>query len=392
MVTGAQVSLDEARVPIRNAWYMLLYAWDLARWHQKSASAVDDAPTLLGLLARVLEESTRALLRRQLGREHMRRAEVVRGIRGRIDFGASLKRLHFESGRAACEYSELSIDTLRNRILRSTVVRLSTDPRVSHTDPRQGAVLRGRLRDLGELMSGVRTIRVGSNDFSRIQLGRNDLEYRLPLAICELLHRLTIPHDTSGDHLKVALFRDEIDFPRLFEAFVRNFYRMRRTDCRVNSDRLSWHDELGCRFLPEMRTDTTLVTTAPPNHRLVIDTKFSTSTLATTQYGGQRIKSGNLYQIYTYLRTQEHLGEPHRCASGLLLYPTTQGTVDESVRVQGHLIRVATIDLRLPWEEVEQNLLRLSEEGLTGVQAVTSESSDGSASSAPATSSSLGSV
>lgn len=119
-------------IPVRNAWYLLLYAWDMAAFRGKLGAQVEHSPTLLGLLARVLVESTRDLLRRELGRAFAVKRAAVRGVRGRIDFARSLKRLELEAGRASCEFSELDIDTPRNRILRSTMDALARDPRVDH--------------------------------------------------------------------------------------------------------------------------------------------------------------------------------------------------------------------------------------------------------------------
>ncbi len=351
-------------IPVRNAWYMLLYAWDMAEWRGVTRAAAEDAPTLLGLLARVLEQSTRQLLARQLGRAHLRRTDAIPGVRGRIDIARSLKRMEFNRGLAVCDYPELSVDTLRNRILRATLVRLSKDSRVDHVERDRGAELRRRVRDLADQMGGVALVAITSSDFSRVQLGRNDREYEVPLAICALLHRLAIPTEAAGDHALAALTRDAIEFPRLFEAFVRNFYRQHLSDCDVRSEVLQWHDDLGCALAPAMRTDVSITSRNPPYRRLVIDTKFYGSTLTETRFGGERINSGNLYQIYTYLRTQESLSEAHRVAEGILLYPTNGVDMLEAMLVQGHRIWIATVDLAEPWESIEARLRTIAIEPL----------------------------
>ncbi len=106
-------------IPVRNAWYLLLYAWDMASWRDRWKAESEDAPHLLGLLAKILAHGSRQLLRHQLRRSFARTAASVRGIRGRIDFAASLKRQSFQRGVVDCVFPELSIDTLRNRIIRS---------------------------------------------------------------------------------------------------------------------------------------------------------------------------------------------------------------------------------------------------------------------------------
>lgn len=87
-----------ARIPVRNAWYLLLYAWDMARFRGRWPVEAETSPDLLGLLASILASATRALLRRQLGRSFAIRSQTIRGIRGRIDLAESLKRLTFQRG------------------------------------------------------------------------------------------------------------------------------------------------------------------------------------------------------------------------------------------------------------------------------------------------------
>jgi 5-methylcytosine-specific restriction enzyme subunit McrC len=166
-----------------------------------------------------------------------------------------------------------------------------------------------------------------------------------------------MPTEGVGDHALTALLRDEITFPSLFERFVRNFYQLNlKEDYEVKTDRLYWHDELGCPLVPSMQTDITIVERRPPHRRLIIDTKYSTTTLAATRFEALRFKSENLYQLYAYLRTQEQESEAHRCAQGMLLYPTTSQDLNEPMSVQGHRINIATVDLSKEWETIEKRL------------------------------------
>lgn len=346
-------------IPVRNAWYLLLYAWDMAQWRGRWPECTEGAPKLLGLLARILAAATRDLLKRQLGRAHTVHRETLRGIRGRVDFAGSLKRLTFEQAAAHCIFPELNIDTPKNRILRATLHRLAADPRLKHIKSEEEAKLRHELRNLVRALEGIPLVPISSAEFSRLQLGRNDCDYAVPIAICALVRRLEMPTEEAGDHALTALLRDEIKFSTLFERFVRNFYRLNLKDYEVGRKVIDWHDELGCSIVPSMVTDITIVEKQPPYRRLIIDTKYSTTTLAETERGGAKFKSENLYQLYAYLRTQEHESEAHRCAQGMLLYPTTSQDLNEAMSVQGHRICVATVDLSKEWETIEARLLAL---------------------------------
>ncbi len=93
--------------------------------------------------------------------------------------------------------------------------------------------------------------------------------------------------------------------------------------------------------------------------RIVIDTKF-TAILTASTYRDQILKSGYLYQLYTYLRSQERPDAPDRLTTeGLLLHPQTGGAVDEPMTVQGHRMRFKTIDLTAPATEFEAGLQRV---------------------------------
>jgi len=331
----------------------------MVQWRGKWMGSAEPGPDLLGLLARVLVDSTKGLIRNHLGRAHTQCRAVVSGIRGRIDFGESLRRLSFEEAKTYCRFPELTINTPKNRIIRSTLNRLRTDSRVFHARPEETAKLRHDIRNVVRAMEGVELAQIAPSAFSRLQLGRNDREYALPIAICTLIRRLQMPTEHSGDDMFTTLLRDEILFHDLFERFVRNFYSIRLKHHEVKRETLTWHDELGSERVPTMRTDITIIGKAPSARRLIIDTKYSIATLVATPHGGLKFKSENLYQIYAYLRTQEHLSHAHRVAEGMLLYPVTSEHVDETMSVQGHRIRVATVDLAAEWSEIETRLLGL---------------------------------
>jgi 5-methylcytosine-specific restriction enzyme subunit McrC len=49
---------------------------------------------------------------------------------------------------------------------------------------------------------------------------------------------------------------------------------------------------------------------------------------------------------------------------GMLLYPTTTHDVDSEMKVQGHRIPVATVDLAAPWQSIKARLIHLVESGV----------------------------
>lgn len=72
------------------------------------------------------------------------------------------------------------------------------------------------------------------------------------------------------------------------------------------------------------------------DRRVIIDTNF-TSVFGASQHREAVLKSGSIYQLYTYLRSQERQDDPRSlAASGMFIHPSVDGDVDETVRIQGH--------------------------------------------------------
>jgi 5-methylcytosine-specific restriction enzyme subunit McrC len=92
---------------------------------------------------------------------------------------------------------------------------------------------------------------------------------------------------------------------------------------------------------------------------IVLDTKFTAQSLAENQWGKLLFDSSHLYQIYAYLKSQEHLSQAHRTAAGILLYPAVRNRFSERIQLQDQVIRIESVDLAAPWQEIEGQLLEL---------------------------------
>jgi len=111
------------------------------------------------------------------------------------------------------------------------------------------------------------------------------------------------------------------------------------------------------RILPSMQTDITLEHRGE-GRRIVIDTKFN-SLLTSGWHREETLRSGYIYQVYTYLRSQEGSGDPlWDDASGLLLHPSVGKTVNQFVVIQNHEIRFATVDLGATARDIREQLLQ----------------------------------
>ena len=334
------------RIPIRNLWLLMLYASDLTRFQGPFSALIDaDLDELPDLVARLLAKTVEARIRRNLTRNYHLQHRVLKRVRGRIDVLTTECRQLLSKGEISCGFDELTIDTPRNRLVRSALELMAR--LVENRD------LARQCRSLanGLAQQGVRGCRPSRTELATDQIGRNDAADRMMVALARLSFDLALPTEEVGPTPFFAPDREETWVRRLFEKAILGFARFElepqgwsirggvTLDWQVGSASDSVTD-----ILPRMVTDIVL---DPPSEgrRLVIDTKF-TSILTNSRFGEASLKSGYIYQIYAYLRSQEGTSAHWDQASGMLLHPTVGEALYESVVIQNHLIAFATVDLR----------------------------------------------
>lgn len=339
---------NEIKIPIKNIYFLLCYAWD--KLEQLDVIDVDDIDIddMLNLFAKVLETGVSSLLKRGLDRYYIETQEVIPGICGKLLFEESLKRNLLNMGRASCEFDEFSHDILHNQILKSTIRLLLHTGRIDKE-------ISGRLRILYTKFPQVNDIEIRNSDFARVSLHRNNRHYDILIKICQVLHNRLFIDETLGNLKFVDFERDERKMAQLFEAFVRNFYN-KESEFKSSGEIIEWKfepaDEESRKVLPKMHTDITLTNA---DRKIIIDTKFYKQSLK-GQYMDTLI-SGNLYQIYAYIDNQEDGTEVTQNCEGILLYPTIDNNFEYSYNSGTHRIRAISIDLNQHHDKIKERLL-----------------------------------
>ena len=353
-------NFTEYGIPIRNLWHMLLYAWNEPSFSSLvTPGEVESAPTLDALFAVVLTRAMQQRMRIGLGHAYVNEAKTLRGVRGRINFSESLRQHTFEQGAADCEFQQFSANEPRNQIIRSMLLKL-TQAGEFGPDKTETDALRHRLRWLVRNLDGIDLIEPTPALISRHLLAQNDHDYQFMLSVCELVLQRQMPLEAWGIHPVPDLDRDSLILHRIYEKFVANFYRIHLKGWEVNAQkRLDWHAGETNNHLPSMVPDLVLQN-QNKGQLIILDTKF-TQSLVENQWGKPIYDSSHLYQLYAYLRSQEHLSKAHQSSSGILLYPATQSAFSERIQLQEHLIRMECVNLAAGWQEVEQQLLALVE-------------------------------
>jgi 5-methylcytosine-specific restriction enzyme subunit McrC len=344
------------RIPVRNLWLLMLYASDLTRIREaRDLFAEHDIDSLPDLLARLLAIAVERRLRRNLTRHYRHREMALTRVRGRIDILTTEARQLLSKGEVFCRFEELTMNTPRNRFVRAALERMS---RLAKSDE-----LRRQCRQLSASLAraGVEGIRPSRKEMAVDQIGRNEAGDRTMIALARLAFDLALPTEEAGN---TALFSPERETQwvyRLFEKAVLGF-------AAVELEPLGWtvrggvalkwqtsHQSEGiAAILPKMITDI-LLDSPDKMRRVVIDTKFA-SILTKGRFGDSGLKSGHLYQMYAYLRSQEDGTAASATASGLLLHPALDATLNEHVVIQHHHIAFSTVDLSGKAEAIRQEL------------------------------------
>jgi 5-methylcytosine-specific restriction enzyme subunit McrC len=341
------------RIPVRNIWLLYAFAADLVDFYGEYRGEAERAPTFTDHIARLLNLAVERRLRTSLSRNYQPRRAVLSRVRGRIAVLPTLCEGRLEKGQVVCAFEDFTLDTPRNRFVRAALERVAhlvADPGTAHTS-------RSLARGLAAL--GVGAHQGVPQSAPRERLGRNDRADRLMMSLSRLVFDVLIPSEAAGTSDSVTPGKQETIVRKLFERAVGNYYssELSRAEGWVvrQSKRLVWPvDESSpglASVLPSMVADIVIDNMSAAT-RLVIDTKFA-NIFAKSPHRDRILKSGYLYQIYSYVRTQEATKDPASLtAAGMLLHPSVGYDVDEAALIQGHRIRFATVDLTRSGDEI----------------------------------------
>ncbi len=380
--SGAAATSDNpqanGRIPINNIWLLMLWASVLYRDHtkhlrnQELAGSEEDPENIPNLIAEVLAYAVELRLKRNLSYAFRRRADDLRRVRGRIDLLRTERFALLDKGLVACRFDELTVDTPPNQYVMAALIHLAR--RVGQSNKNAAKQLSTRCRSAASALAAAGVTRDprldeprGRADAARQLRYNTNPEDRLMLAAAQLAFDLDIPTEQDGTNQMYAVQRDDIWLRRLFEQAVAGFFRVALSPqgWRVHyREKIHWNyssspsKELQD-ILPSMEPD--IMLNRSDARRIVIDTKFTDITTP-GWHRPETLRSGYIYQIYAYVRSQERNDDPASLNStGVLLHPAIDDNVDESADIQGHRFRFMTVDLSKPSADIRDRLMAIPE-------------------------------
>lgn len=339
-------------IPIQNIYYMLSYAFQVLNEQGYRSIATEQFHNTAELMAAILSKGIATQIKRGLGKEYISQTETLSSLHGKLDITESIKTQTMLKKQMICTYDESSVNGTLNRIIKSTVALLL-----------KSDISAKRKKDLRKLMvyfGDVEVIDLHSVNWN-IRYNRNNQTYRMLISVCYLVVNGLLQTNSDGT-TKMMDFLDEQRMCRLYEKFILEYYRKEYPKLTVNPSQIPWQLDDGIdAMLPIMQTDIML---SYQEKVLIIDAKYY-SNMTQTQFGVHTLHSGNLYQIFTYVKNKEvELASKLHKVSGMLLYAKTDEVIypDNKYQMSGNKISVRTLDLNLNFTGIAAQLNEIVEE------------------------------
>ena len=337
---------------IKNIYYMLSYAFSELKKNNYDDIDKEDFEHIEDLFAEILVKAVSLQIKQGLYRSYINKSETLPLLRGKIDIKGTIRNRIQHKTLISCEFDELSENNILNQVLKTTICLLLTSKEVYHAR-------KVELRKLILFFSGIDIIEPNTIRWDLMHYQRNNQTYRMLMNICYFIIEGMIMTTESGEY-RAPTFSDE-HMCKLYEKFILEFYRVHYPELRPNADQIEWdinRDENPIiSFLPTMQSDITL---HKGDKTFIIDAKYY-GHMMQKQFEKYSIHSGNLYQIFTYVKNKDVNNEGK--VSGMLLYAKTEEEIvpDMDAVFSGNRIMVKTIDLNQPFDNIKQQLGKIIE-------------------------------
>ena len=335
-------------IPIKNIYYMLTYAFKELKHNNYEYIAGESFDNIYDLFAEIISKGVSYLLKQGLHKEYIIREDTIPTLKGKLNLSATIKERIAKRTRLACEYDELTINNIYNKIIKTTVGIL-----LNKSD-----VKAGRKRELRKLMlyfDGIDEIVPSLVRWNQLRYDRNSRTYQMIHSLCYFILQSLLLSTEEGN-AKMPQFSDE-HMNLLFQRFVMEYYKKHHPEYRAVAKQIKWNFSessiSSSSFLPIMQSDITITL---GERTLIIDTKYYSKNLQ-EYYGKLTISSPNFYQIHTYVMNEDkgHTGK----VDGMLLYARTLADIQpdgDFTTNDGNKLMVRTLDLSKDFEDIKTDL------------------------------------
>ena len=325
---------------------MLSYAFQelMERGYKKVAT--EDFKNVGDLCAEILNIGISKQLKLGLRREYIEQSEQLSVLRGRIEVTETINRNSLIKRQIVCKYDEYSENSYVNRILKTTMLLLiSSDIAVER---------KRSLRKLLLYFDGVDTLNPSNINWKQ-RYDRNNRTYQMLVSICYLVIKGLL-QTTNNGKTRLMDFIDDQRMHHLYEKFILGYYKKEYPHIKASASQIKWMvDDDHTGMLPIMQSDVML---EYGSKVLIIDAKYYGNNLQ-KQFEKYSIHSGNLYQIFTYVKNKvAELNNSKTDVSGLVLYAKTDAELQpkDNFLMGGNRIGVDNLDLNCEFSQIAKHL------------------------------------
>lgn len=325
---------------------MLAYAFRALQSQGYKDIETEKIDNSLELCAAILDRGIKYLIKRGLGKEYIFAKEQISSIKGKMDISASIKNQSFLKKQMICIYDDFSENSYMNKIIKTTVVSL-LNTKISKE-------LKKSLRKDMVYFSNVDILDLKTINWN-LQYNKNNQTYHLIISVCYLIYKSLLQTNNTGSS-RLMDFLDEQSMHHLYEKFILEYYKKHYPYLNAEASQIPWKLDDDFNFmLPVMQTDITL---SYKGKVLIIDAKYY-YTNTQNRYNSNTLISGNLYQIFTYVKNKTlQLNTESSNVAGLLLYAKTDQLIQPNVSYQmsGNTISAKTLDLNTDFVNISNTL------------------------------------
>lgn len=339
------------KIPVKNIFYMLCYAWDTLDQKEKIMAGSEDFNNIYDLLASVYITGCKNILKRGLNKNYVLQCQNVSLVRGKIDFTESNKPAQYFKKSVICHYDEFLNNMILNQIIVSTIILLLKYPYLDKE-------LKNQLKRLRSRFNKITPIKISKSTFSNLRFNRNNYHYKMLINISELIFMGLLVNESQNE-IEFSEYIKDIKMANLFEKFILNYYKkhLPYADYKIHAPVFEWKlnkNQLINQksLLPIMRTDI-VIEKKLLQTQLIIDAKYYAKTLVMRNHSEtEKIRQSHIYQIYAYTQNSQYHGQ----VNGMLLYPTTEKEINAIFPFEKQNIYIKTINLNTAWQDIENRL------------------------------------
>lgn len=334
-------------IRVQNVYYMLAYAFQVLHEQGYKNVATEEFDNVAELLSAILCRGVSVQIKRGLIRQYISREEAPASPRGKLEIGESIKTQVIRKKQLVCNYDEFSVDAYPNRIIKTTMDLLL-----------RGSISKARKKEIRKLMiffDGISILDIHSINWD-IQYDHNNQTYRMLIAVCRFVIKGLLQTTADGS-TKIMDYADDQTMAKLYEKFILGYYQREHPELKAYSPQIAWQVTDGYRtLLPTMQSDI-VITNKAAKKTLIIDAKYYTHNMQMkAPYMTQTLHSGNLYQIFTYVKNWS--AAPDEVVSGMLLYAGTDDAIqpNNDYQMSGNQISVKTLDMDCDFSKIAAQL------------------------------------